>query len=82
MLSPTLRGIILEVIIFGSLRNDLGIVLGIVVAAIGLLVGIIWATKIFRSKNGTMHFVSRIDATLNWIIWMRIPTNNYYLSII
>lgn len=63
MLSPTLVGIILGAIIFGKLRNTTGLVLGIIVAAIGLVVGIIWATRIFRSKKGTISFLSRIDAT-------------------
>lgn len=62
-LSPTLIGLIIGAIIYGSQQNTLGIVLGAMVCILGLMVGIIWATKIFRSKNGTIHFISRVDAT-------------------
>ncbi len=36
--------------------------IGILIAGIGLTIGITWATKTWK-KTGTMQFLSRIDAT-------------------
>jgi hypothetical protein len=36
--------------------------LGTSVTLIGLIVGIIWATKVWK-KKGTVHFMSRVMAT-------------------
>ncbi|MEN9304597.1 MAG: hypothetical protein RL264_3026 [Bacteroidota bacterium] len=39
------------------------LILGISIASLGLIVGILWATKIWKTKEGTIWFLSRIMAT-------------------
>ena len=63
MLSPTLIGLILGIIVYVEIKNTIGIILGVALSATGVAVGIIWATRIFRSKKGTVHFISRIQST-------------------
>jgi hypothetical protein len=63
MISPTLIGGMVGVGVYFYFENLTGKVIGISIAAIGLLIGVIWATKIFKSKKGTIHFMSRISAT-------------------
>ncbi len=63
MISPTLIGGIIGAGIYVYFQNLTGKIIGISIAVIGLLIGIIWATKIFKSKKGTIHFMSRISAT-------------------
>ena len=61
-LSPTLLGIVFGLVIYNYLPNPIGIIFGILVAISGLIIGMIWATKKFRT-TGTIHFLSRISAT-------------------
>ena len=37
-------------------------VIGIFVAVVGIIIGMIWATKKFKT-TGTIHFLSRVSAT-------------------
>lgn len=60
--SPFLAGLIIGAIIYFSKPNRSTFIAAIVIATIGLIIGVIWATKIWR-KTGTMHFMSRIMAT-------------------
>lgn len=60
--SPLLIGLVIGAIIYFSDRTALRLVIGITVAAAGLIIGIIWATKQWRGK-GTIWFMSRIAAT-------------------
>jgi hypothetical protein len=60
--SPLLLGLVLGAIIYFSSPSDGRLALGIFVALVGLIVGIIFATRVWK-KQGTMHFVSRIMAT-------------------
>ncbi len=61
-LSPTLLGIVFGLVIYNYLTNPIGMIIGILVAISGLIIGMIWATKKFRT-TGTIHFLSRISAT-------------------
>lgn len=61
-LSPFLIALLIGAIIYFNLHNTLGIVLGIGIAGIGLIIGIVWATRIWK-KQGTNVFLSRIIAT-------------------
>jgi hypothetical protein len=63
MISPTLITGIIGVGIYFYFQNFTGKIIGISIASIGVLIGILWATKIFKSKKGTVHFMSRISAT-------------------
>ena len=60
--SPLSAGLIIGAIIYFSKPNRTTLIIAIVIATIGLIIGVIWATKIWR-KKGTMHFMSRIMAT-------------------
>ncbi len=60
--SPLTIGTILGAVYYVANPNSTRFVLGIVIAAVGLIVGIIWATWVWRNE-GTTHYVSRIMAT-------------------
>jgi hypothetical protein len=62
MLSPFLMGLIIGALCYIGLGNDLGRVLGVLIALSGLVIGAIWATKVYK-KQGTIQFLSRIMAT-------------------
>jgi hypothetical protein len=59
---PLLIGLAIGAIIYFSDPTTIRLVIGILVATSGLIIGIIWATKQWRGK-GTMWFMSRIMAT-------------------
>ena len=61
-LSPTLLGIFLGFITYYYLPNLMGLILWILISISGLIIGIIWATKKFKT-TGTVHFLSRVMAT-------------------
>jgi hypothetical protein len=60
--SPLLIGLIVGAIIYFPSPTITRLILGILVATSGLVIGIIWATKQWRGK-GTIWFVSRVMAT-------------------
>ena len=62
VLSPTLLGIGFGFGIYYYFPNQNGMIFGIIVSVIGLIIGLIWATKKFKT-TGTIHFLSRISAT-------------------
>lgn len=62
VVSPLLLGSIIGLVIYLSNPGTLRLILGISVAILGLITGIIIATKAWK-KKGTMHFVSRIMAS-------------------
>ena len=62
VLSPTLLGIGFGFGIYYFFPNLTGMILGILFVIIGFIIGIIWATKKFKT-TGTIHFLSRISAT-------------------
>lgn len=61
-LSPFLIALLIGAIIYFNLHNTLGVVLGIGIAGIGLIIGIVWATRVWK-KQGTNVFLSRVMAT-------------------
>lgn len=60
--SPLLIGLILGSLIYFSAPSANRLIIGISVAVIGLIVGIIWASKQWKGK-GAVWFMSRIIAT-------------------
>ncbi|RYE52164.1 MAG: hypothetical protein EOP48_17030 [Sphingobacteriales bacterium] len=60
--SPLLLGIVIGLLLFLADPGGFGTVIGILVAVIGFIIGIIWATRIWKRK-GTMNFMSRIMAS-------------------
>jgi hypothetical protein len=61
--SPLLIGLIVGSIIYFPNPTMTRLVLGIIVATLGLVIGVIWATKQWKGK-GTIWFMSTIMATL------------------
>ncbi len=60
--SPLLIGLGIGALVYFSHPTELRMIVGISVAALGLVIGIVWATRIWK-KYGTMRFLSRIIAT-------------------
>jgi hypothetical protein len=60
--SPLLIGLIVGAIIYFPNPTTTRLVSGIIIATLGLVIGIIWATKQWKGK-GTIWFMSRIMAT-------------------
>ncbi len=56
--SPTLIGLVLGLITFCYLPNSIGITIAISLAVIGFIIGVVWATKVWR-RQGTIDFLSR-----------------------
>jgi ABC-type transport system involved in cytochrome c biogenesis permease subunit len=62
VISTTLLSGMLGFLIYLSKRNTLTLILGIAIATLGLIFGIIYATKIWK-KRGTVDFISRVSAS-------------------
>lgn len=62
VVSPLLAGLVLGAIIYFSNPTTMSLVIAICVVLISLIVGIVFATRIWK-KQGTMHFVSRVMAS-------------------
>jgi hypothetical protein len=60
--SPLLIGLLTGAVIYFLNPNLLTLIIGSIITATGFIIGIIWATRVWR-KHGTMHFLSRIMAT-------------------
>ena len=60
--SPLLIGLCIGAIIYFPNPTFTTLIIAIIISVLGLLVGIIWATKIWKTK-GTMWFVSQVSAT-------------------
>ena len=61
--SPLLLAAIIGFLVYISKPNTIRLIIGIVIVIVGLMVGIIWATKIWKGKKGTIHFISRVNAS-------------------
>jgi disulfide bond formation protein DsbB len=62
VLSPTLIGIGIGFAVYYNFPNLIGMIIGISLAIIGTILGIIWATKKYKT-TGTMDFLSRVSST-------------------
>lgn len=60
--SPFLLGLISGVIVYFSSPNPITLVAGVGLTFLGLLIGIIWATRVWK-RRGTIWFMSRLTAT-------------------
>ena len=56
--SPTIIGIVIAMLIYYVMPGRMGLVLAIIVAGLGLIPGIIWATKTWR-KRGAINFMAK-----------------------
>lgn len=62
VLSPLLIGAFIGIVVYFSDPSTTRLVLAVLIALAGLILGIIWAVKVSR-KEGASHFMSRIMAT-------------------
>lgn len=62
VISPLLIGLGIGAIIYFPNPSNTRLIIGIIVAGFGLVVGIYWATKKWKGE-GTIFFLSRISAT-------------------
>ncbi|WP_312205969.1 hypothetical protein [Epilithonimonas hominis] len=62
-LSPFLISLVLAIIIYFSFDSEFAIIFSIIILIIGTLIGFRLANKIYHSKEGTIYFVSKIDAS-------------------
>ena len=60
--SPLIAGTFIGAIIYSSFENTLGIVLGISTIVVGLIIGIVWAIRVWKKKS-TMEYLSRINSS-------------------
>ncbi len=60
--SPFLLGLISGAIVYFSSPGGITLVVGVGLTVLGLLIGIIWATRIWK-RRGTIWFMSRLSAT-------------------
>ncbi|MBL0288993.1 MAG: hypothetical protein IPQ19_16835 [Bacteroidetes bacterium] len=61
--SPLLFGLGIGAIIFFPNPTTTRLIIGISIATLGLVMGIFLATKIWKTKEGTIGFMSKILAT-------------------
>ncbi|SIT14137.1 hypothetical protein [Chryseobacterium gambrini] len=62
-LSPFLIGTAISAIIYFSNPNNFTLIVAIVLLLLATGIGIKLATKIYRSKKGTIDFISKTDST-------------------
>jgi hypothetical protein len=60
--SPLFIGIVIGFIVYYNIPGITGLVLGIVISAIGLIIGIVWAARVWK-KRGTVEFISEIKSS-------------------
>ncbi len=55
--SPLLVGVAIGIGVYVSKPDNVGLIIAISIAALGLLIGIIWATKIWKKKS-TIDYIT------------------------
>lgn len=60
--SPVLISAIVAGIIYFNLPGNLGLLLSVGILLLGLIAGIVWATRVWKNQ-GTTNFLARIYAT-------------------
>ena len=60
--SPLFIGITIGFIVYYNISDITGLVLGIVISATGLIIGVIWASKVWK-KQGTVEFISEVSSS-------------------
>lgn len=62
-LSPFLIGAIISAIIYFLNPNTVTVVIAVLILILGAIIGIKLAYKIYRSKEGTVDFISKTDSS-------------------
>ncbi len=61
--SPFFIGLLIGSIVYFSNQTTTTFIIGLCISFIGLVIGIILASKIYKGKKGTIWFLSRIMTT-------------------
>ena len=59
--SPLIIGLLISIIVYKNHPTKVGAMIGILITVLGLIVGIIWATKVWK-KQGTVEFMSKVSS--------------------
>lgn len=59
--SPLTLSLLVAAFIYFSNPSILRLIIAILVILLGIIIGIIWATKVYKSKRGTVGFLSRVN---------------------
>lgn len=62
-LSPFLFGVIIAAIVYFPNPNNTRLIIAILIIVLGIIIGIKLVSKIYRSKKGTIDFISKTDST-------------------
>lgn len=62
-LSPLLIGILIAAIIYFPNPNNFTLIIAVAIVILGIVIGLILALRIYKSKEGTIHFISRTAST-------------------
>ncbi len=60
--SPLLLGIVIGYLIYVADPSSTRLFIGILIAALGLIIGIMWATRVWKN-DGTSNYISKIAAS-------------------
>ncbi|MCA6067066.1 hypothetical protein JI747_007740 [Chryseobacterium sp. RG1] len=62
-LSPLLIGILIAAIVYFPNPNNFTLIIAAVIIILGIIIGLILALRIYKSKEGTIHFISKTTST-------------------
>ncbi len=63
VLSPVLFGAIISTLIYLYQPNAVGVSICFILMVLSVVVGVIWANKIYSSKRGLIWFFSRLESS-------------------
>lgn len=62
-LSPLLIGILIAALVYFPNPNSFTLIIALTIIILGIIIGLILALKIYKSKEGTIHFISKTTST-------------------
>lgn len=62
VVSPLIAGLAIAALVYFPNPTGTRLVVAVLVIAIGLIIGIVFASRVWK-KKGTIHFISRINAS-------------------
>ncbi|MCE3075214.1 hypothetical protein [Chryseobacterium gwangjuense] len=62
-LSPFLIGILIAAFVYFPNPNNLTLAIALAIVILGICIGLILALRIYKSKEGTIHFISSTSST-------------------
>ncbi|KIC61761.1 hypothetical protein [Chryseobacterium taiwanense] len=62
-LSPLLIGVLIAAIIYFPNPNNFTLIIAVAIVILGIVIGLILALRIYKSKEGTIHFISKTAST-------------------